>query len=128
MQSDFDEINLEHWRGEGQPVSSTPRYQLPNRSERHATPNWIERITSGTVRKFMEKWRVRIFYKFITLQLIFFKYKKSPSENVAKFYGRLRLMCSVLRASKYDVLKLIENVILLVYYTIPFGFSFFRHF
>ena len=35
---------------------------------------------------------------------------------------------SVLRASKFAVLKLIEIVILWVYYTIPFGFSFFRHF
>ena len=35
---------------------------------------------------------------------------------------------SVLRASKFAVLKLIEIVILWVYYTIPLGFSFFRHF
>ena len=48
--------------------------------------------------------------------------------HVAKFYGRLRLICSVLRASKFAVLKLREIVILWVYYTIPFGFSFFRHF
>ena len=33
-----------------------------------------------------------------------------------------------LRASKFSVLKLIEIVILWVYYTIPFGFSLFRHF
>ena len=44
------------------------------------------------------------------------------------FYGRPRLICSVLRASKFAVLKLIEIVILWVYYTIPFGFSSFRHF
>ena len=50
------------------------------------------------------------------------------AKHVAKFYGRLRLICSVLRASKFAVLKLIEIVILWVYYTIPFGFSFFRHF
>ena len=31
-------------------------------------------------------------------------------------------------ASKFAVLKLIEIVILWVYYAIPFGFSFFRHF
>ena len=45
--------------------------------------------------------------------------------RVAKFYGRLRLVRSVLRASKFSVLKLTEIVILLVYYTIPFGFSLF---
>ena len=33
-----------------------------------------------------------------------------------------------LRASKFAVLKLIEIVILWVYYTIPLGLSFFRHF
>ena len=48
--------------------------------------------------------------------------------HVARFYGRLRLIRSVLRASNYYVLKLIEIVILRVYYTIPFGFSFFWHF
>ena len=48
--------------------------------------------------------------------------------HVVKFYGRLRLICSVLRASKFAVLKLIEIVIVWVYYTIRFGFSFFRHF
>ena len=47
---------------------------------------------------------------------------------VARFYGRPRLIRSVLRASKFSVLKLIEVVILWVYYTIPFGLSFFRHF
>ena len=46
----------------------------------------------------------------------------------AKFYGRLRLIRSVLRALKFPVFKLIEIVILRVYYTIPFGFSLFRHF
>ena len=46
----------------------------------------------------------------------------------AKFYGRLRIIRSVLRVSKFSVLKLIEIVILWVYYTIPFGFSLFRHF
>ena len=54
--------------------------------------------------------------------------KESPRAHVAKFYGRLRLIRSVLRASKFAVLKLIEIVILWVYYTTPFGFSFFRHF
>ena len=48
--------------------------------------------------------------------------------HVAKFYGRPRLIRSVLIASKFSVLKLMEIVILWVYYTIPFGFSFFRHF
>ena len=50
--------------------------------------------------------------------------KESPRAHVAKFYGRLRLICSVLRASKFAVLKLIDIVILCV----PFGFSFFWHF
>ena len=35
---------------------------------------------------------------------------------------------SVLRASKFSELKLIEIVILWVYYTIPYDFSLFRHF
>ena len=48
--------------------------------------------------------------------------------RVAEFYGRLRLIRSVLRASKFYVLKLTEIVILWVYYTIPFGFSLIRHF
>ena len=48
---------------------------------------------------------------------------ESPRAHVAKFYGRLRLICIVLRASKFSVLKLIEIVILWVYYTIPLGFS-----
>ena len=55
-------------------------------------------------------------------------YQLSPRAHVAKFYGRLRLIRSVLRASKISVLKLIEIVILWVYYTIPFGFSLFWHF
>ena len=54
--------------------------------------------------------------------------KESPRAHLAKFYGQLWLICSVLKASKFSVLKLIEIVILWVYYTIPFGFSFFRHF
>ena len=41
---------------------------------------------------------------------------------------RPRFICSVLRASKFSVFKLIEIVILWVYYTIFFGFSFVRHF
>ena len=50
---------------------------------------------------------------------------ESPRAFVAKFYGRLRLIRSVLRASKFPVSKLIEILILWVYYTIPFGFSLF---
>ena len=53
---------------------------------------------------------------------------ESPRAHVAKFYGRHRLIRSFLRASKFSALKLIEIVILFVYYTIPFGFSLFRHF
>ena len=48
--------------------------------------------------------------------------------HVAKFYGRLQLIRSVLWASKFSELKLIEIVILWAYYTIPFGFSLFRNF
>ena len=54
--------------------------------------------------------------------------KEFPGAHVANFYGRLRLICSVLRASKLSVLKLIEIVFFGVYYTFPFGLSFFRHF
>ena len=53
---------------------------------------------------------------------------ESPRAHVAKFYGGLRLIRSVLRASKFSVLKLIEIVILWDFYTIPFGFSLFRNF
>ena len=48
--------------------------------------------------------------------------------HVAKFYGRLRLIRSVLRASNFPCLKFLEIVILWVYYAIPFGFTLFRHF
>ena len=51
----------------------------------------------------------------------------TSQQKYAKFYGRLRLIRSVLRASKISVLKWIEIVILWVYYTIPFGFSLFMH-
>ena len=52
---------------------------------------------------------------------------ESPRAHEAKRYGRLRIIRSVLRASQFSVLKLIEIVILWVYYTIPFDFSLFRH-
>ena len=48
--------------------------------------------------------------------------------KIAKIYGRLWLIRSVLRASKLSVLKLIEIVIMWVYYAIPFDFSLFLHF
>ena len=54
--------------------------------------------------------------------------RESPRAHVTKFYGRLRLIRSILRASKFSELKLIEIVILWVYYTIPYGFGLFRHF
>ena len=54
--------------------------------------------------------------------------RESPRAHVGKFYGRLRLIRSILRASKFSELKLIEIVILWVYYTIPYGLSLFRHF
>ena len=53
--------------------------------------------------------------------------KESPRAQVGKIYGRLRLIRSILRASNFSMLKLIEIVILWVYYTIPFGFNLFRH-
>ena len=68
------------------------------------------------------KWKFKT--KLVTLQ----KFLKYILAHVAKFYGRLRLIRSVLRASKFSVLKLIEIVILWVYYTIPFGFRLFWHF
>ena len=54
--------------------------------------------------------------------------KESPRAHVAKFYGRLWLICSVFIASKFSDLKLIEIVILWVYNTIPFSFSLVRLF
>ena len=43
--------------------------------------------------------------------------KESPRAHVAKFYGRLRLIRSILRASNFPCSKLIQIVILWVYYT-----------
>ena len=42
----------------------------------------------------------------------------SPKAHVAKFYVRLHLIRSVLRASKFSVLKFIEIVILWIYYMV----------
>ena len=50
--------------------------------------------------------------------------KESP-EGICSQVLRIR---SVLRESNFPCLKLIEIVILWVYYTIPFDFSLFRHF
>ena len=52
----------------------------------------------------------------------------SPRAHVVKFYGRLRTIRNVLRASQFSVLKLTDIVILWVYYTIPFGLSLIWHF
>ena len=52
----------------------------------------------------------------------------SPRARVTKFYGRLRLIRSVLRASKFSVFKLIEIIFLWVNYTIPISFSLFTYF
>ena len=49
-------------------------------------------------------------------------------DTCSQFYGWLRLIRSVWRASKFSFLKFIEIVILWVYYTIPFGFSLFWDF
>ena len=46
---------------------------------------------------------------------------ESPRAHVAKFYGQLRLICSVWEHQNC-LLNMIEIVILWVYYTIPFGF------
>ena len=54
--------------------------------------------------------------------------RKSPRAHVAKFYGRPRLISSVWEHQNFSELKLIEIIILRVYYTIPFGFSLLRHF
>ena len=54
--------------------------------------------------------------------------KESPRAHVAKFYGQLRLIRSVFRASKFLCEKFIVIVILWVYYTIHFGFTLFWHF
>ena len=53
---------------------------------------------------------------------------ESPRAHVAKFYGRLRLIRSVLRASKFTAFKLIEIEILRVYYTIPMALACFETF
>ena len=53
--------------------------------------------------------------------------RDSPIAHVAEFYDRLRLIRSVLRTSKLYVLKLIEIVILWVYYTLPFDLSLLWH-
>ena len=53
---------------------------------------------------------------------------ESPRAHVAKFCGRLRLIRSVWEHQNFLGSKLIEIVILWVYYTIPFGFSVFRYF
>ena len=51
-----------------------------------------------------------------------------PRVHVAKFYGRLLFIRSVLRSSKFYMLKMIEIVNLWVYHTIPLVFSLFRYF
>ena len=53
---------------------------------------------------------------------------RGHKSHEAKFYGRLRLIRSVLRAFKVSVLKLIEIIILWVFYNVPFGMSLFRYF
>ena len=53
--------------------------------------------------------------------------KESPRAHVATFYGRLGWFVAFERI-KVSVLKLSEIAFVGVYYTIPFGFSLFRHF
>ena len=53
---------------------------------------------------------------------------ESPRAHVTKFYDRLRLIRSVLRASKFSVFRLIQFVILWVHYTIPVDFNLFGTF
>ena len=54
--------------------------------------------------------------------------KESPRAHVAKFYCRFWLIRRVWEHQNFPCSKLIEIVILWVYYTIPFGFSLFRYF
>ena len=70
-----------------------------------------------------------IFYNFNYLVSVTASGPESPRAraHVPKSYGRLRLIRSVSRISKFSVLELTEIVILWVYYTIPFG-SLFRYF
>ena len=49
------------------------------------------------------------------------KTSESQREHIDKFYGRHRLFRSVLKASKFAVLELIENVMLCVNFTIVFA-------
>ena len=48
---------------------------------------------------------------------------ESPRAHAAKFYGKLRLLRSILRASKFAVLKLIEILMLWVYNPSPLALT-----
>ena len=54
--------------------------------------------------------------------------RESLRAHIGKFYSRLWLIRSVLRASTFSVITFIEIVIVRVYYTIPFGFNLFWNF
>ena len=54
--------------------------------------------------------------------------KESPRAHVAKFYCRLDLIRSVLRASNFSVLKFTEIEIMWVYYTTPFDLNIIWHY
>ena len=55
--------------------------------------------------------------------------QSSPRGHISKFYVWLQLIRSVLRASKFSVLKFIPIVIFRIYYMASiFGFSFFWYF
>ena len=51
-----------------------------------------------------------------------------PRAYVAKLYGQLRFIRSVLRATKFSVLKIDRNCYFVGLLTIPFGLSLFRYF
>ena len=54
--------------------------------------------------------------------------RESQKAYIAKFYGQLQLIRSILGHQNFPRLKLIEIVILWVYYTTPLSFSLFSHF
>ena len=56
----------------------------------------------------------------------YYKINKFCKRKLLRHF-RLRLICSISRASKFSVIKLIRIIILWVYYTISFGLSFFWH-
>ena len=71
-----------------------------------------------------DRWRIQTFQSLFCIEKNTMTYYALMTHAV-KVYDRLRLIRSVLRASKLFVCKIVEIVILRVSYTIPFGFSLF---